>query len=535
LSAPTLDRYLQGKLQIGAANDARSVLTNTQTAELVELCRLKTDLGTPEGRAWLNDQVIIILTSHALVNKGRNFKPLSANAKAAKRRGHPANWIDHFLARPDIAEKNERPLDRQRYEACTEKIVRDYGAQLEKTALLLDIAKVDPTTGKQQWDFRRVLTEDECPQPLGERGARGSGSKAITGKGQDNNRVREENRERISIDEWVCLNGKCVLHHVIDSSVGHSNMNQIDPDQKYIKGDARRRYMVSTQANAYQDGATMLSALKAVWRIMDELFELTEDLKAGDAFIWLTDGQSAFNIYCLRFCKANCMYPVLYYGHTTHACAPLDKIFAMFQKSFEEVLAEVLKLLKIHHEMEKEKSQEEQLRQLEPERAAVVAAVGAAEAATDPGDPRYEAYAGCNMALFYRELYPRALAIWWDRVDITKAAAACGVTEEGFMFDNIDKKHFAKDKAVASVAAAAVDQTNKTEEAWAKAYEDEEAGIDYSPPELGFGASVPSPPGHLLVGATDGTQKLQMKLTMTTKVVHSMQDKPTSVVAWWRS
>ena len=340
----TLHKALKGDAPVRGTK-RNAVLTSQETKDLIFVAKYKNNLGDPEGRAWLSRQVIFLLKHRAELNRGRRYKRLSNAAKKTLERGKVTDeWAVRFIAHKEITEKNARGLEKRRYDCSTIKNSDVYLSELDGDLKDTGLLTVD-AGGKVQVDLDGICTSDESPSVLGEEVRSGAGSKVIAGVGDPTNKRRHDNKKRFSYDPWVTLSGKFLLHHVIaDTKELHQGLEP-DPDDVY-KLDPEG-VMLSLQSKAFQDGTTLLSALKQMRRQYDKKFPA----RKGRWMVWLTDGQSArLDIEVLVWCNKNKVRIVLYPPNTTHIHAPLDKVFKMYHAEHDAALKKTLELLKLANE-----------------------------------------------------------------------------------------------------------------------------------------------------------------------------------------
>ncbi|KAK3246540.1 hypothetical protein CYMTET_43929 [Cymbomonas tetramitiformis] len=171
-------------------------------------------------------------------------------------------------------------------------------------------------------DLSRIITSDEAPNPLSATLA-GHYGKVICGVGQKCNKVKAINKERISLDVYVGMDGTWYDPHLI---LGSKTVfeNQIPAMQRDMD------VLISTQANAFQDNSTLLSALQH----LDT--QLTQR-RVKKPVLWLTDGQSArFHLKVLDFAEENGLVEFVYPPHTTTAHALLDRVFHMWHTTYSK-------------------------------------------------------------------------------------------------------------------------------------------------------------------------------------------------------
>lgn len=159
---------------------------------------------------------------------------------------------------PELKEKHALPLDTLRAYWQTEEVSRAHCKDLEEELVELGIQTTDEN-GKVHIELSRIITSDECPNPLGPTSNKGQGTKVLAGSSDPAQRVEAENRERVSMDVYVGLDGHWYDPHIIAGS--QSIYSDFIPPECY---DPTQNFnmLISSQENAFQDGNTYLEATK---------------------------------------------------------------------------------------------------------------------------------------------------------------------------------------------------------------------------------------------------------------------------------
>ncbi|KAK3245534.1 hypothetical protein CYMTET_44901 [Cymbomonas tetramitiformis] len=180
------------------------------------------------------------------------------------------------------------------------------------------------STGSDRYsiDLSRIITSDEAPNPLSATLA-GHYGKILFGTGQRANRVKQLNRERVSLDVYLGCDGTWYDPHLM---LGSKTIfeNQIPVMKREVD------VLISTQPNAFQDNTTLLAALK-------HLNKQVVQLEVKKPIVWLTDAQSArFNLRVMEYAEDNGFFEFVYPPHTTTAHALLDRVFHMWHTTYSK-------------------------------------------------------------------------------------------------------------------------------------------------------------------------------------------------------
>ena len=316
------ERSLYNRLYNGVDNDqpfkAQAILTRQEELDIVAACKELNRHAQGIDRAQLGQMVLDSLRLRPLINRGRHYEPLSANARQMLKNEKVGQaWFTHFFAKPHgITEK--RP--------CSEEILRAKWMTKENsvkhfaflTACLERAEIIDPTTGKIT-DPRRVLNSDECPNPFGGTGHRG---KVIAEVGLPCRRLVSSARKHTSLDVCVGLDGHLYDPHLIYPAK-HIQRSMIP------KGDKLETF-ISVTEKGYQTAGSLLPTLKHWDKDLQKR-------KVPKPVVWMTDGHvSRINLAVVEWCHKNGWIMYLSPPHTTGIHQPLDQIFSSWHKAFND-------------------------------------------------------------------------------------------------------------------------------------------------------------------------------------------------------
>lgn len=316
ISVSALDQRMKGKVDNDNPYAAHQVLTAAEESDLVATCKELNSHGQGLDREHLGNLVLDCLKLRHVLNVGRDYKPLSHNAKKMLASGEVGQeWFTGFFSRnPTLSEK--RP--------CAEEILRArwmtptvsashfeaLRALLKRVDLLDDLGRIT--------DPRRLLNSDECPNPWRGTGDRG---KVIAEVGQPCKKLVSAARQHTSLDVMIGLDGHLYAPHIIFAGV--YIQRQMIPRKEAIP-----YAKISATEKGYQTGASLLEGLKCWDR---------ELVRRGvpKPVVWTTDGHaSRLNSDVLRWCRENEWIMYLYPPHTTGIHQWLDQIFNMWHKTF---------------------------------------------------------------------------------------------------------------------------------------------------------------------------------------------------------
>ncbi|KAK3281684.1 hypothetical protein CYMTET_10538 [Cymbomonas tetramitiformis] len=275
--ATCLHQRLVGKVQNDAMHASAHALTPDEERSLSKFMTLKNFCGDGEGREFMDTQIVHILKARRLVNRkgGRRNIPLSPAAHKILRNGKPGR---HFYARffakhSELTEKRYSSIELARAAWLTREVSLNYFEKLKVELLEYGIMDAEGNI-----DLSRIITSDEAPNPLCET-LKGHYGKIVCGTGQSSRKKKAVNKERISLDAYVGLDGHFYDPHLIVKcdEVHKSLFPDMGPDCDVL---------LSPQKNAFQDQTTLFAALQ-------HLDKQATARGIKRPFIWLTDGQSA--------------------------------------------------------------------------------------------------------------------------------------------------------------------------------------------------------------------------------------------------
>ena len=316
----SLNRRLKGQVDNEHPFSAHSVLTPQEDSDLVETCKELNEHGQGIDREQLGKMVYDSIFLRSTLNAGRDYAPLSANARAILDAGEVGlRFFTHFFAdHPDLTEKRPSSEEILRAKWMTRAVSASHfeklKATLNRAGLLDDDGKIT--------DPRRVLNSDECPNPWRGTGHRG---KIVAAVGKPCVKLVTAAREHTSLDVLIGLDGHLYDAHLIFK--GEYVQRQMIPDKSKLSNSK-----ISATTKGYQTGSTLLEVLKH-W---------DKNLTARGVpkpVVWTTDGHaSRLNTDVLRWCRENSWIMYLSPPHTTGIHQSLDQIFSTWHKTFNAIV-----------------------------------------------------------------------------------------------------------------------------------------------------------------------------------------------------
>ena len=218
-------------------------------------------------------------------------------------------------------------MSSKRVAACRRDIAIQHLDELAKECIDCGIftnpVQVEPGVWTGFLDLSRIYNHDEMPQFINY-GVNGRSSNFVyAAKGDHCARMKKENRECVTIEPFVCLDGEVSMCHVIFSS--KCITDQMAPKEAV---ESIKNLLVSTTQSGYQDHRTCLESYKFLNRI-------SADKKRP--VVILTDGHSSrFNPEVMRYCRNKQLHQFLSPPDTTGLTQLLDQIFTMLHAAYAD-------------------------------------------------------------------------------------------------------------------------------------------------------------------------------------------------------
>ena len=316
----SVNRRLNGTVDADHPFAAHSVLTPAEESDLVQACK---ELGAHAqgiGREQIGKMVLDSLLLRATLNEGRDFTPLSHNAKQIVSAGEVGqSFFTRFFAdHPDVSEKRPASEEILRAKLMTREVSASHFVRLREC---LERADLLDALGKIK-DPRRVLNSDECPNPWRGTGHRG---KVVVEVGKPCVKLVTAAREHSTLDVLIGLDGHLYDAHVIFK--GEYVQRQMIPDRSKLPN-----CKISATSKGYQTGSTLLDTL----RHWDKQLLVRGIPKP---VVWTTDGHSSrLNSDVLRWCRENQWIMYISPPHTTGIHQALDQIFKTWHDTFNGIV-----------------------------------------------------------------------------------------------------------------------------------------------------------------------------------------------------
>ena len=210
ISKSGLERRISGSVDNSNVYRKFDALTPGELKDIVEYCGQMNAHGQGIDRKELGERVMEILTLRPILNKGRNYMPLNANAQKILAAGGPQQgwFVDFFSNNPRLSERVACNEEQLRAKWMTKAVSLSHFEKLRATLMRAGVMLPDGTIA----DARRVLNSDECPNPWQGTGGR---SKVIVPVGEPCRRLITAAREHTSLDVAVGLDGHLFGPHII--------------------------------------------------------------------------------------------------------------------------------------------------------------------------------------------------------------------------------------------------------------------------------------------------------------------------------
>jgi hypothetical protein len=166
--------------------------------------------------------------------------------------------------------------------------------------------KISPGVWTGNLDLSRMYNHDEMPQFLNYGVDGQNGGLVYCGRGDKCVKFIKENRECVTIEPFISLDGKMVVCHVIfPAKCITSSMAPEEAVEKIRK----ESLLISTTPSGYQDHNTCLAVHKTFKKNINN---------TSDPIVSLTDGQSTrFDPEVMKLCRASNIHQFLGPPNTT--------------------------------------------------------------------------------------------------------------------------------------------------------------------------------------------------------------------------
>ena len=213
----TIDRRLDGEVVNGAEREYCRILLGEEEEQLVRHVKNKNRAYQGWTRKDIEKAAIHILKLRKYMARKypkRNIKPLSTNAKRALERQSLgiSFWRRFDSVHQDLARRRPGNVNLNRALNCTRSMAETHLDDLAEELINLGIFRNACREETGVWigdiDTSRVFNHDECPQFVNY-GVDGSGSCELVyaAKGETCNRLLRENRECVTLNPFVSLDG----------------------------------------------------------------------------------------------------------------------------------------------------------------------------------------------------------------------------------------------------------------------------------------------------------------------------------------
>ena len=330
----TITRRLDGEVISGHEKDHVSILLPEEEEVLVAYALNKSRAMQPLKRQPMNNLIMNILRIRIAANKklkgGRKRVKLSKPAQDALQKGHVSKyfWL-RFDAKFEkiLTKKRVGHTSLARAVACTTAMaiahIDSLAEELIGKGIMTNYNQVRPGVWNGEIDGSRVFNRDETPQAI-RYGVDGSAKNlAYCGKGESCSEMMKENREFVTIEPIITLDGKVVMCHVIFAAAGFTTAMAPAKAVEEIPS-----LFISVTDNGYQTGESCLGSCKFLDKI------LTKENTVRPISM-LTDGHSSrFDVNVLRFNKDNKMTSHVSPPDTTSVTQTLDQINASLHSTY---------------------------------------------------------------------------------------------------------------------------------------------------------------------------------------------------------
>ena len=331
----TITRRLDGDVVSGQEKSHVSILLAEEEECLVSYAINKARAMQPIKRNAMTDLILNTLRIRKANNKkmkgGRKCVKLSRPALNALRKGRVSKFFwQRFQAKYEkvLREKRVGHTSLARAVACTTDMaiahLDSLAEELISKGIFTNAEQIKPGVWTGDIDGSRVFNRDETPQAI-RYGVDGSANNlAFCGSGENCNELIKENREFVTIEPFISLDGKVHMCHVIFAAAGITSAMAPSKAVESIKN-----LLISTTESGYQTGESCLGSCK----YLDKILAKEGILRP---ISMLTDGHSSrFDLSVLRFNKEKQMTSHVSPADTTSVTQVLDQLNAALHSRYD--------------------------------------------------------------------------------------------------------------------------------------------------------------------------------------------------------
>ena len=323
-----------------------SILLPEEEECLVRYATNKARAMQPLKRKPMTDLIMNTLRIRQANNKkmkgGRKFVKLSTPAMNALKKGKVSKFFwRRFEAKFEkvLSQKRVGHTSLARAVACTTEMaiahIDSLAEELIGKGIFMDAEQVKPGVWTGVIDGSRVFNRDETPQAIRYGVDGGANNLAYCGKGESCSEMVKENREFVTIEPFISLDGKVHMCHVIFAAAGITSAMAPSKAVENIEN-----LLVSTTESGYQTGESCLGSCQYLDKILSK-DGITRPISM------LTDGYSSrFDLGVLRFNKEKQMTSHVFPPDTTSVTQILDQLNAALHSRYS---AECEKFFRDNH------------------------------------------------------------------------------------------------------------------------------------------------------------------------------------------
>ena len=330
----TITRRLDGDVISGNEKLHVSILLPDEEECLVRYALNKARAMQPIRKKAMTQLIVNTLRIRDAANKkikgGRKFVKLSDVARNAMEKGTVSKFFwQRFDAKFEkiLSQKRVGHTSLTRAVACTTEMAISHldslAEELISKGIFTNAKQIKPGVWTGVIDGSRVFNRDETPQAI-RYGVDGTAKNlAFCGKGESCSELIKENREFVTIEPFISLDGKVHMCHVIFAAVGITSA--MAPTKAVEKIE---HLLISTTESGYQTGASCLGSCKYLDKILTK-----EGITRPIAM--LTDGHSSrFDLDVLRFNQEKQMTSHVFPPDTTAVTQTLDQLNAALHSQY---------------------------------------------------------------------------------------------------------------------------------------------------------------------------------------------------------
>lgn len=324
--ARTINRRLNGEIEVGKEKEYCQILTCDEEIILVNFIKNKSQAFQPDRRKDCHEIIIQMLKSRNDLNEQTKGKKLSSNSRKVLETGKIGKDFWRRFEAKFLTLSNRKMVSvtsLKRISACTKEMAMQHldslAGELIAAGIFADPIRIEPGVWDGTIDTSRIYNHVESHQ-LVRCGQDGTEPEFFhCERGKEYEKDLSESQDCVTIHPFVSLDGCVAFCHVIFKEVGTTS-SMVTETEKI------QNLLISTTESGSQDELSLLAAYESLDRIIDK--------KKKPVVSFTYAHSNRFHHEILKCCREKQLGQFLCPPDATHVTQALDQINASLQHSF---------------------------------------------------------------------------------------------------------------------------------------------------------------------------------------------------------